>query len=154
MDNDSIRQNISQLRMQKGLSKVEMADRLDIDRCTYGKIESGAAQLINKHIPGIASVLGVSVSALVNGYEPDKDAVKTAGQLKDTIKSLSDRIEELNKTIDDLRMQIAKDNELIAAKSDLLDLYKSIANAPQAMSADGAHGFKRASILSDPQEEY
>jgi len=158
MDNDSIRQNIRELRLRKGLSKVEMADRLDIDRCTYGKIESGGAQLINKHLPGIATILGVSVSELVNGYEPDKDAIKTIAMLEERRKSLSQRIEELNRIIEDLRGQIAKDDALISAKDDLLAFYRDKArlktDIPEAMATPGMSGINRGKNLSDPQEEY
>lgn len=74
MDEITIRENLKNARISSGLTQSEMADRIGISVTAYQKIESGRTRILNPNFSKCADVLGVSLSELVNGFMPVRDA--------------------------------------------------------------------------------
>ena len=74
MDEITIRENLKRARISSGLTQTEMAERIGISVTAYQKIESGRTRILNTHFSKCAEVLGVSLSELVNGFIPVRDA--------------------------------------------------------------------------------
>ncbi len=100
MDEKAIRKNLIQLRISKKLSKTEVADRLEIDRCTYGKIENGPSFIINKYMPKLAKLFGVSEEYLILGYEPSRDAASQIAMLQSRIDAMETQIKALQESLE------------------------------------------------------
>ena len=74
MDEITIRENLKRARISSGLTQTEMAERIGISVTAYQKIESGRTRILNTNFSKCAEVLGVSLSELVNGFVPVRDA--------------------------------------------------------------------------------
>ena len=74
MDEITIRENLKRARISSGLTQAEMAERIGISVTAYQKIESGRTRILNTNFSKCAEVLGVSLSELVNGFIPVRDA--------------------------------------------------------------------------------
>ena len=74
MDEITIRENLKRARISSGLTQTEMAERIGISVTAYQKIESGRTRILNTNFSKCAEVLGVSLSELVNGFIPVRDA--------------------------------------------------------------------------------
>ena len=80
MINDAqIKKNIRSRRVSRKISIVEFAERIGINRNTYGNIEKeGKTRMINEHLEAIAGELNTTVEELLFGYapgDPEKDPV-------------------------------------------------------------------------------
>lgn len=67
---DKLIKNIIQIRRNQDLTKRQMADRMNINETSYGRIESGNIGLSCKHLADIASALRVSIVDIIT--YPDK----------------------------------------------------------------------------------
>lgn len=61
--------NIKSLRVEKGISQKEIADRLGFGQSNYNKIENGITELSVSKMLEIAEILGVSVSVILGDNE-------------------------------------------------------------------------------------
>ena len=60
MENDYLK-NIKNIRIEKGISQKNMANKLQFAQSNYNKIENGLSELTVKRLYEIAEILGVSV---------------------------------------------------------------------------------------------
>ena len=60
MENDYLK-NIKSIRISKGISQKDMANKLEFAQSNYNKIENGLAELTVKRLYEIAEILGVSI---------------------------------------------------------------------------------------------
>ena len=61
MKEEDVIRKIIQIREINGLTKRELAEKLEMNEASYGRIESGKIALSYKHLAQIASVLNMSV---------------------------------------------------------------------------------------------
>src|SRR6476659_6533702 len=67
-----VRQRLRQLRMQRGLTLEDVANRSSIDVSTLSRLESGKRRLALDHLPRLAEALSVSTDELLRAPEaPD-----------------------------------------------------------------------------------
>lgn len=64
MDVQDIRQKVKQLRKERGLRALDMAEKLGISRPFYTQIETGSRRMTAHHLIGISGALGVSIGEL------------------------------------------------------------------------------------------
>ncbi len=84
-------ENIRELRKAKGLTQMDMSEKIGMAKNNYGKVENGHIELTVKRLYEIADILGVSVTTLL-GEE-------TGG---------NERVAELEKEIVQLQAEKAK----------------------------------------------
>ena len=84
LDETLIRDNLRKARNSRGLTQSKVAESLDISLTAYQKIESGKTRIINPHFTKCADTFGVSLSELVLGYEPVKDARQTLNDMEES----------------------------------------------------------------------
>ena len=84
LDETVIRENLRKARNSRGMTQAKVAESLDISLTAYQKIESGKTRIINPHFSKCAETLGMSLSELVLGYEPVKDARETLNDMKES----------------------------------------------------------------------
>ncbi len=70
MDDFSIKENLCKARESCGLSQSEVSVRLGINRASFIKLEKGRTRILNKQIPALARIYGISVEELLLGYAP------------------------------------------------------------------------------------
>lgn len=63
---DRVRRNIRDLREQKGMTQIEMAEKLSISPAAYAKWERGEIQIRLDRLPHIAQILEVSEEELLH----------------------------------------------------------------------------------------
>lgn len=94
----SFGRNLVFFRKLTGMTQQQIADRLNINRTTYTKYETGASEPSIEMLKRIAELLDVDVNALV--YDEFPDDVMVADAWSDPF--------EINNKIKSLRRQIAR----------------------------------------------
>ena len=127
MDNDSIKQNLLKIRLERNLSQGEMADVLGIARNTYRNIEKGSTKLISDNVMKIAGWAGITPEELVLGYAPEK---KSVNRLKDAREQFNNRIKDLTDDyearLDRLRYENSLLRDLLKEKDDNIRTLKAM----------------------------
>lgn len=119
MDSYSIKDNIRNFRVARGLSQQDMAERLNLSRTAYRQIETGSTQLISKHIVEIASVLGISLEECLLGYSPmDRKEMVARDQNPDN-EYIKARFKVLEDRISALQEELSIKNESIKTLTDI-----------------------------------
>jgi transcriptional regulator with XRE-family HTH domain len=105
LDNRMMGENLRKARTARGMTKTELAKRLEISLPAYRKIESGQTRIINSHYEKCAEILGIPLIELINGFMPVMDS---AGVFEDAraeylsrIDQLSDKVASLETTLQD-----------------------------------------------------
>lgn len=105
LDNRMMGENLRKARTARGMTKTELAKRLEISLPAYRKIESGQTRIINSNYEKCAEILGIPLIELVNGFLPVMDS---AGVFEDAraeylsrIDQLSDKVASLETTLQD-----------------------------------------------------
>lgn len=132
MDDNSIKEIISILREQKGISQTEMASRIGVDRNTYRNLEKGDTRLLSPHLESIARELGTSPERLILGVElPGQnpflvnEGKEAADKRLRKIELLySDKIIALEKEIADLRSMVSILKEQVKDKEDIIAMLR------------------------------
>lgn len=123
MDDNSIKQIMGALREKQGLSQLEMADRIGVDRNTYRNIEKGTTKIICPHLESIAEALGTSTEHLLLGYDPNDISLEEASRAQSklhemealynsNIEKLEREIKALHEMIEILKEQL-RDKDMI-----------------------------------------
>lgn len=71
----SIGKSIAQLRKQKGLTQVELAQKLSVSDKAVSKWESGSGHPEITQLPVLAGIFGVSIDYIMTGKEPEEQAI-------------------------------------------------------------------------------
>lgn len=127
MDESTIRENLRKAREERGLTQADMADSLDISVTAYQKIESGKTRILNKNFSKCAEALGVSMTELVVGYVPVKDAAATFADMKESF-GMRLRVQE-NGFIQEIQQrdrEIARLKEIIQDKDVAIESQKML----------------------------
>ena len=127
MDDASIRNNMRKARESLGISQSEMALRLEMSLTAYHKLENGPTRIMNEHVVKFASIAGMSLEKLVNGYEPI-DSVEAGldevrSNYETTLKSLND---SYIKEIEMLKAENSRLKEKIQDKEELLQTARKL----------------------------
>lgn len=97
---DIFHELIRKERLSRGLSQEEMADRMGIQRSTYGNFERGKTNLISPMMYRFATALGTSPEEIwgieapraVHGYLQE-------GDLEDRLEVLEDRMDTVSRQL-------------------------------------------------------
>lgn len=127
MDESTIRENLRKAREERGFTQAIMADTLDISVTAYQKIESGKTRILNKNFSRCAEALGVSMSELVNGFVPVKDAAETFADMKESY-GMKLRVQENGYLMEIQRRdrEIERLNEIIKDKDVAIESQKML----------------------------
>ncbi|MBQ5978477.1 MAG: helix-turn-helix transcriptional regulator [Bacteroidales bacterium] len=125
MDESTIRENLRKAREGRGLTQADMADSLDISVTAYQKIESGKTRILNKNFSKCAEALGVSMTELVVGYVPVKDAAATLEDMRESF-GMRLRVQENGyiQEIQERDREIARLKEIIKDKDVAIESQK------------------------------
>ncbi|MCB0871310.1 MAG: helix-turn-helix domain-containing protein [Solirubrobacterales bacterium] len=61
----TVRSRLKEIRLDKGMTLEELAERANIDKSTLSRLESGKRRLALDHLPSLADALGVRVDDLL-----------------------------------------------------------------------------------------
>ena len=125
MDEITIRENLKRARISSGLTQTEMAEKIGISVTAYQKIESGRTKILNTNFSKCAEVLGVSLSELVNGFVPVRDAAAVIEDVRESY-GLKMRVQEsgyLNE-IQNKDREIGRLKDVIKDKEDTIATQK------------------------------
>ena len=102
----NLSKRISDLRFQKGLKQIELANLLDLSQSSYSRIENNADKLTIEQLEKIAGALGVGVLELLAG-EPQAVATDSGRvkELEARVAELEDRLRDKSKINDSLDYQ-------------------------------------------------
>jgi transcriptional regulator with XRE-family HTH domain len=117
MDNNSIKENIRNIRKRAGLTQEDMAYRLGISLTAYRDLERGSTSIVNSNVYKIAEITGTSTEELVLGLHPERadnsiDDVRVEYGSK--VEALMTRISDLEKIVASLEATIESKNEIIS----------------------------------------
>lgn len=120
MDNNSIKNNIRNLRIRKGLTQEEMAHGLGISLTAYRDLERGATSILNGNIWKIAELTGTTSEEVVLGYRPEQSDC----EIEDVRTEYGSRMEVLQTRINDLEKIVASLEQTIDSKNEIIAMLK------------------------------
>lgn len=127
MDNESVKKNIMNLRLERSLTQRQMAEELGMARNTYRSIEKGKTQMISETVMKVAEWAGVTPEEIVLGYLPSESG---SIQLKEARERFNKRVNEITEEyearIAGLMKEIRMLNDLLKEKDDNIRNLKSI----------------------------
>lgn len=127
MDNDSIKNNLFKLRLERNMSQREVAEALGISRNAYRGIEMGKTMLISEKVFMLAEWAGVTPEEIVLGFAPSKDGSR---MLKDARERFNTRVKELVDEYENKLGDARKENEYLRErlkeKEDYITTLKSM----------------------------
>lgn len=125
LDENTIRENLRNKRIELGYTQADVADSLDISVTAYQKIESGRTRILNRNYSKCAAALGVSLSELINGFEPVKDAVAAMQEARESY-GLKMKVQESGylSEIQSRDREIERLKEVIKDKEDTISTQK------------------------------
>ncbi|MBQ3607339.1 MAG: helix-turn-helix transcriptional regulator [Bacteroidales bacterium] len=122
MDNNSIKQNIRNIRKSRKYTQEEMAYRMGMSLTAYRDLEKGETSIINANLQKIAALLETTTEELVLGYRP----VQMEGPgLEDIKEEYTGRVSVLEKRITDLEKLVCTLEETISAKNEIITMLKN-----------------------------
>jgi transcriptional regulator with XRE-family HTH domain len=149
MENDYLK-NIKNIRIEKGISQKDMANKLQFAQSNYNKIENGLSELTVKRLYEIAEILGVSVFQILI----DKDVEILQEKIKFEIETK--KREEFNaKELERLKDKYRKEFEVELSESVKIwldDVGKQITNATRTKKTKTKE--EREKITNDRFEGY
>ena len=117
MDNDSIKNNIFNVRKSRKLTQNEIAQSLNISVNAYRAIEKGKTAIVNPHVVRMADLLELSTEELVLGYYPVQETDISIDDIKaeygNKVNSLEEQLDRMEKLVESLEETIATKNEII-----------------------------------------
>jgi len=134
MDESLLREKIRNARKNLGLSQESMADKLGLDRNTYGNIERGKTRLLYDHLDSILEILGMSFSEFMTGYDdPGSGSDATLqdirssydGRIRNLVEDYEKKLGEDRAAIRELRARISELEEMVRDKSEIISYQKA-----------------------------
>lgn len=118
LDNRMMGENLRKARTARGMTKTELAKRLEISLPAYRKIESGQTRIINSHYEKCAEILGIPLIELINGFMPVMDS---AGMFEDARAEYLSRIDQLSDKVASLETTLQDKDRLIYTQELLIE---------------------------------
>ena len=121
MDNNSIKENIRNIRKSRKVTQEEMAYRMGMSLTAYRDLEKGETSIVNANLLKVAMLLDTTTEELVLGYRP----VQMEGPgLEDVREEYTERMTNLEKRISDLEKLIGSLEETISSKNEIITMLK------------------------------
>lgn len=121
MDNNSIKENIRNIRKSRKVTQEEMAYRMGMSLTAYRDLEKGETSIVNANLLKVAMLLDTTTEELVLGYRP----VQMEGPgLEDVREEYTERMTNLEKRISDLEKLIDSMEETISSKNEIITMLK------------------------------
>lgn len=121
MDNNSIKENIRNIRKSRKVTQEEMAYRMGMSLTAYRDLEKGETSIVNANLLKVAMLLDTTTEELVLGYRP----VQMEGPgLEDVREEYTERMTNLEKRISDLEKLINSLEETISSKNEIITMLK------------------------------
>lgn len=121
MDNNSIKENIRNIRKSRKVTQEEMAYRMGMSLTAYRDLEKGETSIVNANLLKVAMLLDTTTEELVLGYRP----VQMEGPgLEDVREEYTERMTNLEKRISDLEKLIDSLQETISSKNEIITMLK------------------------------
>jgi transcriptional regulator with XRE-family HTH domain len=121
MDNDSIKNNIFNVRKSRKLTQYEIAQSLNISVNAYRAIEKGKTAIVNPHVVKMADLLDLSTEELVLGYYPAQD---TDISIEDIRSEYVNKVSLLEEQLDKMEKLVKSLEETIATKNEIINMLK------------------------------
>ena len=78
-----VRRRLRELRLARGLTLAQVAERTSIDLSTLSRLEAGKRRLALDHLPALAGALGVSTDELLGRRTPEDPRVRSEPRVVD-----------------------------------------------------------------------
>lgn len=101
---NDIYDKIKAIRVAKGLTQIEVAEKISMAQSNYGRLEKGLTQVTIERLEQLAEVFGISVGNILN-YEGETTIDKA------DIVYLRNEVIRLQKKVDKLTKQLEEEEE-------------------------------------------
>lgn len=120
---------IRTLREEKRLTQLEIADKLQMERSNYARLEARGNKLSVEQLEQIAGALGVSVLELMTGEPQKMEDTGKVKELEKRIKELETDKHYLSTTVDLIQEKVKRDEAVF------LNIGKALGKLFDAMKA-------------------
>lgn len=139
MNNSTVKENITRIRKDNGLSQSDMAEKLGISRTAYRNIEKGDTKLISDSLDKIADIFSLSPEEIVLGYAPSQENSRKLREMQqaysnrhsETIDRYEEEIRKLHKEINTLNNLIDALKDSIKTKDEMIAMLRKLAGERQ-----------------------
>jgi transcriptional regulator with XRE-family HTH domain len=105
--NTQINERVKLIRIEKGLSREQVASKLNISVTAYGRIERGGTELSISRLEQLAKIFGVDKEELIGVSSNDNTE-----ELLEEIKKLNEKIEDLQNVVKWIFQNVIRKNPL------------------------------------------
>lgn len=121
MNNDSIKENIRNIRKSRKMTQEDMADKLGLSLTAYRDLERGKTTIVNSNTFNIAKLLGVTPEEVILGYKPKQSSGR---HLEDVHAEYGGRISVMERRISDLEKLVSTLEETLSTKNEIISMLK------------------------------
>lgn len=119
----TVNHNLQKLRKQNQLSQEQMAEKLEMSKNGYAKLERGESKLNIEHLQQIANVFNIDVADLL------KEGGDFSFWIGDNNKNCNNNYKDSQQEIEKLELIITHKDELLAQKDKEIDLLRQLLQA-------------------------
>lgn len=135
MDTQSICSNIRQIRLTLKKNQEEMADLLNIGRCTYINLEKGRTATVSGYVYKIARLAGQTPEQVLFGEGFTDTFLHECADFDETVKTLKSQyqkeLDEKDAEISALKALVEAQNQTIASEREAIESHKQMNNILQ-----------------------
>ncbi len=113
------------IRQEMHCTQVEMAERMNISRGAYIKLENGQTQVVTESVIAFSDATGIPLPEIVAGCYPER-----SGSL---LKEDLNHKEQLRQVVDEYEERLSRKNEEIGNRDRLIESYRQTIRVQEQM---------------------
>ncbi len=130
VNEESVKDNIRKVRLEMGLTQLEMSLNLGISRTSYRKLERQGTAVINPKVYKISELSGVPVSTIITGEEETsenllREVADTQERIKAVREDYENRLSEKQAKIDELLATLSDKEYIIESQRKIISFLES-----------------------------
>lgn len=106
-------------------TQVEMAERMNISRGAYIKLENGQTQVVTESVLAFSDATGIPLPEIIAGCYPER----SGGLLKEDL----NHKEQLRRVVDEYEDRLTRKNEEISNRDRLIESYRQTIRVQEQM---------------------
>ena len=113
------------IRLEMRYTQIEMAERMNISRGAYIKLENGETHPVTDSVLAFSEATGIPLPEIIAGYYPER----SGGLLKEEL----GHKEQMRRVVDEYEERLSRKNEEISNRDSLIESYRHTIRVQEQM---------------------
>lgn len=113
------------IRQEMHCTQIEMAERMNISRGAYIKLENGDTHPVTDSVLAFCDATGIPLPEVIAGCYPER-----SGNL---LREESDHKEQLRRVVDEYEERLSRKNEELSSRDSLIESYRQTIRVQEQM---------------------